>query len=145
MTTTRVDGIEQLLVTYPDVVAGGYTVVPGDGTAHFGLAMSQEPKVCTQGYGGTHRTDPNRTTNLPPVNTGHGCTLPRGSASAVRGSQNAPGPSSPGYSSSSVPRQSAASPYPRAPLRRWAWQHPTSRCPSRHREVSRASRRGCGS
>ena len=103
VTTTRVDGIEQLLVTYPDVIAGGYTVVPGDGTAHFGLAMSQEPKVCTQGYEGTHRTDPNRTTNLPPVNTGARCTLPRGSASAVRGSQNAPGPSRPGYSSSSVP------------------------------------------
>lgn len=103
VTTTRVDGIEQLLVTYPDVIAGGYTVVPGDGTAHFGLAMSQEPKVCTQGYEGTHRTDPNRTTNLPPVNTGARCTLPRGSASAVRGSQNAPGPSRPGYSGSSVP------------------------------------------
>ena len=60
VTTTRVDGIEQLLVTYPDVVAGGYTVVPGDGTAHFGLAMAQEPKVCTQGYEGTqpHRPEP---------------------------------------------------------------------------------------
>ena len=62
VTTARVDGIEQLLVTYPDVIAGGYTVVPGDGTAHFGLALSEEPKVCKQGYEGTKRTDPNRTT-----------------------------------------------------------------------------------
>ena len=29
VTTSRVDGIQQLLITYPDVVAGGYTVVPG--------------------------------------------------------------------------------------------------------------------
>ena len=103
VTTARVDGIEQLLVTYPDVIAGGYTVVPGDGTAHFGLALSEEPKVCKQGYEGTKRTDPNRTTNLPPVNTGARCTLPRGSASTVRGAQNAPGPSRSGSSNSSVP------------------------------------------
>jgi phospholipid/cholesterol/gamma-HCH transport system substrate-binding protein len=94
VTTARLDGIEQLLVTYPDVVAGGYTVVPGDGTAHFGLSMAHDPEVCTQGYEGTTWTDPHRTTNLPPVNRGARCTLPRGSASTVRGAQNAPGPSS---------------------------------------------------
>ena len=59
VTTSHVAGIQQLLVTYPDVVAGGYTVVPGDGTAHFGLAMAQSPPVCTQGYQGTvHRSPP---------------------------------------------------------------------------------------
>jgi phospholipid/cholesterol/gamma-HCH transport system substrate-binding protein len=103
VTTARVDGIEQLLVTYPDVIAGGYTVVPGDGTAHFGLVLAQDPKACKQGYEGTQRTDPHRTTNLPPVNTGARCSLPRGSASTVRGAQNAPGPSRSGSASSSVP------------------------------------------
>ncbi|HET6694621.1 MAG TPA: MCE family protein, partial [Pedococcus sp.] len=103
VTTARVDGIEQLLVTYPDVIAGGYTVVPGDGTAHFGLALSEEPKVCKQGYEGTTRTDPNQTSSLPPLNTGARCTLPRGSSSAVRGAQNAPGPARSGSSNSSVP------------------------------------------
>ncbi len=103
VTTARVDGIEQLLVTYPDVIAGGYTVVPGDGTAHFGLVLAQDPPVCKRGYEGTQRTDPNRTTDLPPVNTGARCSLPRGSASAVRGAQNAPGPSRSGSSNSSVP------------------------------------------
>jgi phospholipid/cholesterol/gamma-HCH transport system substrate-binding protein len=93
VTTSHVAGIQQLLVTYPDVVAGGYTVVPGDGTAHFGLALAQNPPVCTQGYGGTKRTDPSQTTNLPPVNTSARCTAPRGSATSVRGAQNAPGPS----------------------------------------------------
>jgi phospholipid/cholesterol/gamma-HCH transport system substrate-binding protein len=94
VTTSHVDGIQQLLVTYPDVVAGGYTVVPGDGTAHFGLALSQDPPVCTRGYEGTHRTDPAQTTHLPPVNTSARCALPRGSSSSVRGAQNAPGPDS---------------------------------------------------
>ncbi|QIM20049.1 MCE family protein [Phycicoccus sp. HDW14] len=91
VTSARVDGIDQLLITYPEVVAGGYTVVPGDGSAHFGLQLAQSPAPCTKGYGGTTRTDPNKTFGLPPVNTAARCTLPRGSASTVRGAQNAPG------------------------------------------------------
>ena len=102
VTTARVDGIQQLLVTYPDVVAGGYTVVPGDGTAHFGLALTQEPHVCEAGYGGTKRTNPKTTTNLPPVNTSARCTAPRGSGTTVRGAQNAPGPSG-GGANATVP------------------------------------------
>ncbi len=43
VTSARVDGIDQLLITYPEVVAGGYTVVPGDGSAHFGLQLAQSP------------------------------------------------------------------------------------------------------
>jgi len=91
VTDAHINGIEQLLVTYPDVVAGGYTVVPGDGTAHFGLVLNaSNPKACTAGYGGTQRIGPDQTKNLPPVNTGARCTLPRGSSSLVRGAQNAP-------------------------------------------------------
>jgi len=92
VTTSRIDGIEQMFVTYPSAVAGGYTVVPGDGTAHFGLQSSAQPTACTKGYEGTQKVDPNRTENLPPANTKAGCTLPRGSASNVRGAQNAPRP-----------------------------------------------------
>ena len=55
----RLDGVEQVLVTYPDNVAGGYTVVPGDGTSHFGLVLNAaDPPVCTQGYGGTDKRTP---------------------------------------------------------------------------------------
>jgi len=91
VTTAHVNGLEQLMVTYPDVVAGGYTVVPGDGTAHFGLVLnSEDPKACTAGYEGTKRIGPDQTKKLPPLNTGARCTLPRGSTSTVRGSQNAP-------------------------------------------------------
>jgi len=96
VTTAHVNGIEQLMVTYPDVVAGGYTVVPGDGTAHFGLALNvNDPKACTAGYGGTARISPNQSTHLPPVNARARCTLPPGSTSSVRGAQNAPTTSDP--------------------------------------------------
>lgn len=99
VTSARADGIDQLLITYPEVVAGGYTVVPGDGTAHFGVQLTTDPPVCTRGYGGTQRTDPNRTQGLPPLNRDARCTLPRGSASTVRGAQNAPGARSVGTTS----------------------------------------------
>ncbi|KGN36449.1 MCE family protein [Knoellia subterranea] len=94
VTTSRIDGVEQMFVTYPEAVIGGYTVVPGDGTAHFGLQTALQPTACTKGYEGTKKIDPNQTQNLPPLNTKAGCTLPRGSASNVRGAQNAPRPRS---------------------------------------------------
>jgi phospholipid/cholesterol/gamma-HCH transport system substrate-binding protein len=43
----RLDGIEQILVEYPLVVAGGFTVAPGDGTAHLGLVVNAgDPPSC---------------------------------------------------------------------------------------------------
>ncbi|GAA3456673.1 MCE family protein [Dactylosporangium matsuzakiense] len=43
----RLPGIEQILVVYPLVVAGGFTVTPGDGTAHFGLVLNvNDPPPC---------------------------------------------------------------------------------------------------
>jgi phospholipid/cholesterol/gamma-HCH transport system substrate-binding protein len=43
----RLPGIEQLLVVYPIVVSGGFTVTPGDGTAHFGLVLNvNDPPPC---------------------------------------------------------------------------------------------------
>ena len=111
VTTAHINGIEQLLVTYPDVVAGGYTVVPGDGTAHFGLVLNgNDPAPCTAGYGGTSRIGPDQSTNLPPVNYGARCTLPRGSASTVRGAQNSP-PAS-GGAGSSYPLAMSGTPVP---------------------------------
>ena len=46
----RLPAIRQILTTYPNVVAGGFTVTPGDGTAHFGFATTMSPSACTQGY-----------------------------------------------------------------------------------------------
>jgi phospholipid/cholesterol/gamma-HCH transport system substrate-binding protein len=92
VTVARLRGLEQLLVTYPDNVAGGFSVVPGDGSSHFGLVLNaSDPPVCTQGYGGTAQRSP---TDTGPASTNLGarCTLPRGSAASVRGAQNAPHP-----------------------------------------------------
>ncbi|MEU6572337.1 MlaD family protein [Streptomyces sp. NPDC046805] len=89
ITVARLPGVRQSLVTLPLIIAGTDTVSP-DGTAHFGLAVNvDDPPPCTQGYG-TQRRDP-ADTGTRPANTGARCTLPRGSASSVRGAQNAPG------------------------------------------------------
>ncbi|MET9827980.1 MlaD family protein [Streptomyces sp. NPDC006385] len=90
VTLARLPGVEQALVTFPVMVAGSYTVVPGDGTTHFGMVLNaDDPPACTQGYG-TARRDP-ADTSTREANTNARCTLPRGSESSVRGAQNAPG------------------------------------------------------
>jgi virulence factor Mce-like protein len=54
VTIPRLDGVEQMLVTYPDVASGGYTVVRNDGgtmRAHFGMVLGADsPRPCTSGY-----------------------------------------------------------------------------------------------
>ncbi|MFD8228683.1 MCE family protein [Streptomyces massasporeus] len=92
VTVARLPGVEQALVTFPVVVAGSHTVVPGDGTTHFGLVLNaDDPPPCTQGYG-TRRRDPADTATRP-ANTDARCTAPRGGGTSVRGAQNAPGAS----------------------------------------------------
>ncbi|WP_328976070.1 MlaD family protein [Streptomyces canus] len=92
VTLARLPGVEQSLVTFPALVAGSYTVVPGDGTTHFGLVVNaDDPPPCTQGYGTTRR-DPSATSTRE-ANTDARCTAPRGSKTSVRGAQNAPGTS----------------------------------------------------
>jgi phospholipid/cholesterol/gamma-HCH transport system substrate-binding protein len=94
VTVARLAGLEQILVTYPTNVSGGYTVVPGDGTSHFGLVLNaSDPPVCTKGYEGTRQRTP-QDTSAAPVNAGARCTEPRGSETSVRGAQHAPGPRS---------------------------------------------------
>jgi len=66
-----------------DLVAGGKTVAPGDGTAHFGLVVNNDdPPPCIAGYGGTNKRQPS-VTGPASVNTGAYCGLPRGSKSTV--------------------------------------------------------------
>ncbi|NUT29533.1 MAG: MCE family protein [Streptomyces sp.] len=89
VTLARLPGVEQALVTFPVMVAGSYTVVPGDGTTHFGMVVNaDDPPACTQGYG-TVRRDPSDTKTRE-ANKDARCSLPRGSQSSVRGAQNAP-------------------------------------------------------
>ncbi|MEH0841224.1 MlaD family protein [Micromonospora sp. CPCC 205711] len=72
----RLPGIEQLLVVYPIAVAGGFTVTPGDGTAHLGLVLNaNDPPSCVYRGGGTT------------------CAAgERAAGSSVRGAANAPRP-----------------------------------------------------
>lgn len=90
---SRLDGVEQLLVLYPYVVEAGYTVVSktpatGNYDAHFGMILTEEPKVCKAGYEGTDRRTPQEGENRA-MNMNAGCTEPA-SQSNARGSQNAP-------------------------------------------------------
>ncbi|MBK1784060.1 MCE family protein [Prauserella cavernicola] len=88
---TRLDGIEQALVSYPMVSTGAFTVAPGDGTAHLGLALNLfNPPSCTKGYLPPEEYRPgNETSERPPKDDAY-CAEPAGSPISVRGSQNAP-------------------------------------------------------
>jgi phospholipid/cholesterol/gamma-HCH transport system substrate-binding protein len=55
VTIPRLDGVEQMLVTYPDVVSGGFTVVRRDADgqmrSHFGFVINAgDPHACQTGY-----------------------------------------------------------------------------------------------
>jgi len=95
----HLDGIKQLLVIYPYVVEGGFTVVsksPDTGLydAHFGLIIT-DTVPCTKGYEGTDKRPPSDGENRP-MNEDARCTDPPG-ASNPRGAQNAPRRAAPGY------------------------------------------------
>ncbi|EHR48973.1 virulence factor Mce family protein [Saccharomonospora marina XMU15] len=88
---TRLDGLEQAFVTYPVVATGAYTVTPGDGTAHLGLALNLfNPPTCTKGYLPPEQYRPGSETAPRQPKQDAYCAEPPGSPIAVRGSQNAP-------------------------------------------------------
>jgi phospholipid/cholesterol/gamma-HCH transport system substrate-binding protein len=99
VTQKHVDGTEMILVVYPYVVAGGYTVVdkdPNSGLydAHFGMILQQDPHVCRSGYN-TQRRSPEDRKDLP-MNSDARCTEPAGQSNA-RGAQNTPRRAGPAY------------------------------------------------
>ena len=88
----HLDGIKQILVIYPYVVEGGFTVVsksPDTGLydAHFGMILTTQP-VCHKGYGTTDTRPPDDGSNRP-MNVNARCDEPPTQSNA-RGSQNAP-------------------------------------------------------
>ena len=88
----RLPAIKQILVTYPNVVAGGFTVVPGDGTTHFGMAMTANPQPCRVGYGQTAKRAPSAMTVNPNPNMNAYCAERSADGVDVRGAQNEPRP-----------------------------------------------------
>ena len=85
-------GLEQILVIYPYVVEGSFTVIdktPSTGLydAHFGLILSTS-SPCKQGYDQNQRRAPQERSDLP-MDEDARCTEPP-SVSDARGSQNAP-------------------------------------------------------
>ncbi|MCW2680329.1 MAG: mammalian cell entry protein [Frankiales bacterium] len=86
----RVPAIRQALVTFPNVVAGGYTVAPGDGTTHFGLVTDSAPPPCRTGYVPTAEQRPGTDIEKKRPDFEAYCAEPRGSESNVRGSRQAP-------------------------------------------------------
>ncbi len=91
----RLPALKQILVTYPNVVAGGYTVVPGDGTTHFGLVDEGDPPICRNGYEDTDEREPEDISRRSP-NFNAGCVDPEDPDSSVRGARNSPRPADEG-------------------------------------------------
>jgi phospholipid/cholesterol/gamma-HCH transport system substrate-binding protein len=89
VTSVRTDALEELLVAYPIISAFGPTTSP-DGTGHLGLVLNFfDPASCTKGYEGTKERPANDLTEAP-ANLNAYCAEPPGSATGVRGAQNAP-------------------------------------------------------
>ncbi|AHH99761.1 MCE family protein [Kutzneria albida] len=85
----RQNGLEQLLVSMPRAIDTGSKVITQNG-ANLALELTFfDPLPCTTGYGGTTYRN-GLDTSPGTLNTQAACTLPAGSATGVRGSQNAP-------------------------------------------------------
>ena len=88
----HLDGVEQVLVLYPYVVEGGFTVVSkspsGFFDAHFGMILQQNPHVCNKGYESTNERSPHDGSSAPMNMEAH-CAEPAAQSNA-RGAQHAP-------------------------------------------------------
>jgi phospholipid/cholesterol/gamma-HCH transport system substrate-binding protein len=89
--TAREDGLRSMLIMFPFVVAGGQTVLPGDGYQHMGLVLNADaPAPCTKGYEKTKVRWPQFTKETP-ARTDTGCKDPDPNVD-VRGARHAPKP-----------------------------------------------------
>jgi len=98
----RLNGIEQLLVVYPMVVTGGFTVAPGDSTAHLGLVLNvNDPPSCNYVKSGQRRCTSSETaggsgvrgTTNAPRSSGDPSPAPYGSGGVSPGTDRTPGSS----------------------------------------------------
>lgn len=89
----HLDGVEEILVVYPYVVEGGFTVVAKDPAtglydAHFGMVLTSDSPVCHRGYESTDTRPPQDGSNRP-MNVNAHCAEPA-SQSDARGAAHAP-------------------------------------------------------
>ncbi|MFC5754696.1 MCE family protein [Actinomadura rugatobispora] len=88
---SRQAGLRSLFILYPLTLGGAFTVTPGDGTQHLGLALNiDSPPPCTKGF--RPKDDwrwPQRTEKKTP-DLNRSCTEPKDSGNVVRGSRNYP-------------------------------------------------------
>lgn len=88
--SSRKAGLRSLFILYPVTVAGAFTVTPGDGTQHLGLALNiDSPPPCTDGYEKVKRRWPQDTSEKKP-RLDAGCKAPKDAPTAVRGPRNFP-------------------------------------------------------
>ena len=91
----HLDGVEQVLVLYPYVVEGGFTVVSkspgpqGRYDAHFGMILQQEPHVCNEGYNAKPRNPETERDPRAKMDMDAHCAEPAAQSNA-RGAQHAP-------------------------------------------------------
>ena len=94
VTLTRGPNLDEMLSALPAAIAAGSTVITTKG-ARFGVALTFfSPLPCTAGYQGTKVRNGLTTSPGPPLNTKASCTSPPSSGILVRGSANAPPPTS---------------------------------------------------
>jgi phospholipid/cholesterol/gamma-HCH transport system substrate-binding protein len=94
LTLTRGAALEETFSALPAAIAAGSTVITTKG-ARFGVALTFfNPLPCTDGYQGTKIRNGLDTSPGPPLNTNARCTSPPSTGIDVRGSANAPAPSS---------------------------------------------------
>lgn len=87
---SRRAGLRSLFILYPVTVAGAFTVTPGDGTQHLGLALNiDSPPPCTKGYEKVKHRWPQDTSGKKP-RLDAGCKAPHDAPTAVRGARNFP-------------------------------------------------------
>ena len=98
ITKMHLAGVRQILVLYPYMVAGGYTVtakVPDGYNASFGLILTQEAKTCSKGYDPKQVRVPQDTSDKP-MDEDARCTDPDRDKVTPRGAQWAPEQHRPG-------------------------------------------------
>ena len=102
--TANLPGLEQTLVTFPRVIASGFTGTPGDGYGHINLQLNYSVPACTKGYKPNGRWRPATDVSDGPIYPAKCLAAP---PQNMRGTKYAPGSGTTG----STGRSYRVSPY----------------------------------